>query len=321
MATQSVFWAKSEEQPGNPKGELFGSGEVDWEDSELLKQVFDEALGFEEDEKYINLPESGRNLLCHELSNYFQGTIYSQIKPEFEDEIGEFNGRIHFRDRRDLEEVQLNADPWQSNEGITHDQDDLMRAYNSLRENPSCDQAIEVLEESARNGIPKLAREVTYRAEQVAKAARAYDEIRGSPAPGVSTELEDAIWAFDKFSGVNLEVDEDVSFDQQIRGNDAMKFVSSTLVQNVYENGVEGDTDVYVETAENGDISVTYESRTEDLPSDIGEDVFFYKGENPEEESFGIPVSSYIVEKFGGEMEYRGDEDTFRLNYTLETAE
>jgi len=307
---------------GEELGELFGSADTDWKESDALKEIFDENPGFEEDEKYESLPDSGSALLHHDLSNYFQMGLNSKISDEYRDDIEEFSGIVHFEGSK-ADELEIDPTPWEEQGmDVTHSREDISDAYSSLRENPSSRSDMKVLEEAARDGVPQAPREVVYRAEQVAKAAKAYEDIRGSPKPDVQTELEDAVWAFDKFSGINLEVEEGLDLDHRVEGNEALKFISSTLVQNAYENDVAGDTNVYVEENGDGGIDVTYESRVDDLPEGLGDEIFEYNGDGSGEcGGLGLPTSSYIVEKFDGSMDYEGDEDAFRLNYSLQSAE
>lgn len=297
------------------KGELFGSAETDWEESDALKEILDGNPGFEEKEEFEDLPDSGSALLHHDLSNYFHKGINTSIKDG--ESVPEFSGEVHFKE--DDEVTEIDGVPWKE-QGIevVHDRDDLGEAYCTLRDNPSSKNAIRVFEEAAHDGLPQAAEEVSYRAEQVAKAARGYDNIRGSPKPDVSTTLEDAIWAFDKFQGIDLSIQDGISFDDKVHGNEALKFISSTFVQNAYENNVEGDTCVQVSRNEGGDIEVLYESQVAgDLPQDIEDDVFDYDPST--EGGFGISASKYIVERFEGSMSYEGDEDTFGINYTLQS--
>jgi len=302
-------------QTPNYKGELFGSAETDWEESDALEEVLEGNPGFEEDEEFENLPDSGSALLHHDLSNYFQIGINTSIKDG--ETVPEFSAEVHFEEDDDLTEID--GIPWEE-QGIdvVHDRDDLGDAYCTLRENPSSRNAIRVFEEAAHDGLPQAAEEVAYRAEQVAKAARGYDNIRGSPKPDAFTTLEDAIWAFDKFQGIDLSIQDGLSKNQEIHGNEAMKFISSTFVQNAYENDVDGDTSVQVNQNEEGDVEVIYESQVDgQLPQGIEDDIFEYDAST--EGGFGIPASKYIVERFEGSMTYEGDKDTFGIKYTLQS--
>jgi len=299
------------------QGELFGTAETDWEESEALKEILDGNPGFEEDKEFEDLPDSGSALLHHDLSNYFQIRLNTSIKEN--ESVPEFSGEVHFEKDDNLTEID--AIPWEEqNIGVIHDRDDLSDAYSILKENPSSRNGIKVFEEAAQDEqMPQAAEEVVYRAEQVAKAARGYDKIRNFPKPDASTTLEDAIWAFDKFQGIDLSIQDNLSFNDEIHGNEAMKFISSTFVQNAYEKGVDGSTTVEVTQNENGDIEVLYESQVdENLPENIGENIFDYDPST--EGGFGIPASKYIVDKFEGSMTYEGDNETFRIQYTLKST-
>ncbi|MFB6116109.1 MAG: hypothetical protein ABEK10_01240 [Candidatus Nanosalina sp.] len=312
---------ESEESPFGIEGlendTMFGSTEVDWESSETLKEVLDGNPGFEEEEVYSDLPESGSALLTHDLSNYFQLGLNLVIEDE---SLGGFSGRVHFEDS----DEGLGLNPLHFEERgleVEYDRPDLVDAYRKLREDPTHTGAINTLGSAKDDDLPQAPREVVYRAEKVAKAARGYQRIRGSPKPDASTTLEDAIWAFDKFQGVELDIDEELDMDHAVHGNEALKFISSTLVQNAYESGNQFDTEVDVHMNEQGDIEILYESHDGDLPVGVGEDVLRYDSGGRDAEGLGIPASAYIVEKFEGDFSYEGDEETFRLRYTLKSEE
>ncbi|QGA80064.1 hypothetical protein [Candidatus Nanohalobium constans] len=281
------------------------------------QEIFDQEELEEVDRRsrYQNIPDSGSDLLGHDLDTYVQGKILVDDSETGDD----FNIDKHFGNNSDFESLGLEPEGWEGEPSRS----DILDAYHVLRRNPVAEDPFEILEAGVEQA-PQFAGQVIYRTLKVAEAAREYERMRNSRAPDEAIRVGDVVWAFDEFSGIEMDYG-GIEEDKEVVGNEAMQFISSTMVQNAYEKGVTGDTQVMLEETEDGNIGLIYESDLSSVENENGDiqghDIFNYTPDAEEYNGLGLPVSAYITEKFGGDIEYNGDEDTFRIDFTFQTPE
>ncbi len=251
---------------------------------------WDDALGQESNpNNYDLLPESGGYLLSHDLSNV-ANQIYSSAEDSysasiFDFETEEFLEPDHYEvGRRELFEVYRYV---------------KSSDYDALKD-------LEGFLDKDVEGIPRKFVEWVL---NIGKAAEDYEELRKGKKDLESRNLEDAIWAFEKDPGI--EVKSDVSIEgNQILATNALLYVSSTFVKNVYDNNVDGDTTLKVREEDDCFSFILKSPRSGDL-----QDPLVYDPDS--EDGFGIPVSNYILDRLAGNLEVEQNEESFSLTYSL----
>ncbi|MFB6245839.1 MAG: hypothetical protein ABEJ03_05845 [Candidatus Nanohaloarchaea archaeon] len=301
----SQFERKSESQGGEPG--IFSAAE--WEDSDAVAAIMPSAGA---------MPASGVELFDHDVAN--RVSAKAAWMTDESSEADSFNPEFHFGDLPDDKQL------WSS--GNNHDDaepavsyTELLDAYSEIAGgNLWSEEAYNTLQKAAEDGLPPFPQEVAESTKDMLDAARAYEEIVTGARHDRSgtfqetTDLRTATKYFRRFDGVGFE--SRVNLDEEIAGNDFLKFYTHTLVKNAHENGKIGETEVSV-YREDG--SVVMEYRSEDSgdcppPESV-------KSYNPNDNGgLGLGAGLYALELTGAETEV-STEDDFVVRAVFETAE
>jgi hypothetical protein len=254
------------------------------------------------------------SLSSHKLVSHDMAVGFAKAIRRLESEDGDLHSwddRIHYR--RGIEEgVKLNTSYWSDLEEYEPgmDIDEVIGCFKKARKDVSDQESYEVLKDSLDDDIPDVSKEVIDRAVRVLDGARGIIELQDPEYnfEDDSVELYDALWAYDKADGVDLSLEGDLEYDEQIRGNEAHKYVTNTLTKNVYDNNVDGDTEVVLEK-EDGVITVDYTSHLDEGKESISCDEM--------ERGLGLNASESVVECFGGRFECSVTDEEFNISYEL----
>ena len=232
-------------------------------------------------------------------------------------EIHSWDDKIHYNRDVDDPAVELNYGDWGDIEGYDPENDigDIIKHFKQARSDPNNQESYDVLKNALEDDIPERPREVIERSVKVLDGARGIIDLQNGEGYDETVEVEDTLWAYEKADGVELDLIGDVSFEDEIRGNEAHKYISNTLTKNAYDNDVDGDTTVTVKQEEEDVITVEYTSDLEDVGHCYGD----MCGEELEK-GLGTTVSEKVIETFGGDFECKISDDEFNITYELITA-
>jgi hypothetical protein len=249
----------------------------------------------EADPSYEELPDSGGKFFSHDLGNVVNNVGWKSET-----------------DSPSVFDPETN-EPWDYAEDETGPQQ-LFNAFKELKHGNY--ESLSEVEDFLESDVPDYAGVVAEWILELADAAQAYTEMRNGNLELESIPAEHAFWAFERDPNVDLIHGDNVE-EEYILANDAIKYLSSTLLQNIYDKGVEDEAEVTTKSKGNYlRVSIENPLLDEDLSE---EDLRRYDPDT--EGGFGIPASTYIVGKMGGWLNVDRTQDSFRLTYHLRKEE
>lgn len=207
----------------------------------------------------------------------------------------------------------------EGNESLWMEGEEIINAFNQYREaSDSGDlrtqaEAMRVLESFDTDETPDYARQQLQRGLDVIESAEAYERMIEEDYE-TEVGLDDVLRPFDWYDGIESDYE-----DVDIRGSEALRVVSSTIVKNWLDhgNGRDEEGSMWLEYEENGD---EVELRIYDDGPGWPDDGIDFE-ESCQEEGIGLTTAYAITEEYGGTLEpFEPDTGGAGYSWTLEKA-